>query len=85
MNDFPKSQDEYNERYMAPPPEQTFKTIRYCKKCGSVANWLTTLEFNSWYDCDCSIIIGEDEIEPVYQCSLCLEEHETEECNCYNK
>ena len=87
--DSPQSQDEFNERYMDNrPDDQEFKEAERCPDCGTILEchpgYETPFGFETgWYWCEgCkSQIVPED--PPTYQCSLCLKENETEECNCY--
>ncbi len=58
-----------------PHPDQEFKEINYCVECGEILD-----EFGD--DCMGCYTISPD-VMTFYQCSLCLEESEIEECNCY--
>lgn len=60
--------------------EQEFTEIKLSKCCRREINdyWIhnTTICMGCWK-------LNPEVDETLYQCSLCLEEHEDEECNCY--
>lgn len=65
-----------------PPMEQEFTEIKLSKCCLS--------EVHEYWIEGKSICMGCWRLNPeisetLYQCSLCLEESEDEECNCYTK
>ncbi len=70
-------------------PDQEFKEINYCRECGKDVTHKIIMEkdpvlvkLHGGYKCPfCNYI--EPMINTFYQCSLCLKEHEKEECNCY--
>ncbi len=70
--------DELTKDQWLAKQSQEFKVIRYCKECGSKVT--KSFPTNALI---CTICRAVELYETVYQCSLCLEEHEDEECNCY--
>jgi hypothetical protein len=84
MKDFPQSQDEYNDRYMnTPNKDKDFYEWTECLECGGTVEQHFAGD-EGWGICnDCSMIEGNT--RTMYECSLCGESSETEECNCYLK
>ena len=78
MNDMEeRNQKVWGGKWKGPPDDQEFKEIRYCDECGFIL-----LKPNETKQCpNCKT--KKPSTALIFQCSLCLEEHETEECNCY--
>ncbi len=70
--------DELTQAQWETQQGQEFKEVKYCKECGSKVR--ISFPTKKWI---CVICRNVESYEIVYQCSLCLEEHENEECNCY--
>lgn len=81
MNDKEEANQKiWGGKFKEPPIEQEFTEIEYCLECGKKINkWMRKDGY--WICPFCKVINGDFDI--VYQCSLCLKESETEECNCY--
>lgn len=78
MNDHEiANQKIWGGKWKDPPIDQEFTEIIYCMECGN--QWIDIGGYHWCVTCG-AVWPG---IETVYQCSLCLEEHEDEECNCY--
>jgi len=73
--------DELTKDQWLAEQDQEFKSIEYCDECGEdLPNGLSgSLGLSVCPHCGTI----EGNTTTVYQCSLCLEEHEDEECNCY--
>lgn len=68
-------------KHPEPPIEQQFTEIARCLECGGEV-WQEFSGDEGWGICNtCGEIEGDT--ETIYQCSLCLEESEDQECNCY--
>ena len=79
FDDHPKSKDYYEEQRFL----QEFTEISRCLECGGEVDQHFSGD-EGWGICnDCGTIEGDT--ETIYQCSLCEEESENEECNCYKK
>lgn len=75
--------DEQTQAQWKAQQEQEFTQHVYCMECGEeIEMWGRTTP--DLYVCPhCGAVEGDSEL--LYRCSLCLEEHEDEECNCYMK
>ncbi len=75
--------DELTKDQWLAKQSQEFKVIRLSKCCRrEIADYGFAWIHSATICVKCGKINPEvDEI--LYQCSLCLEEHEDEECNCY--
>ncbi len=73
--------DELTKDQWLAKQDQEFTEISRCLECGGEVEQRFSGD-EGWGVCnECGTIEGNT--ETVFECSLCLEEHEDEECNCY--